>query len=85
MIGDTWTAVVLDHVNRTLNYKLAAPSLVSISINVDLGNSHVANLCKGLRHCNKINSVVLSKLSCQPDGYANIAALLRSVLHLSGS
>lgn len=41
LVGDTWSATVISAVNRALNYRIAAPSLVSLNINVDLGSSQV--------------------------------------------
>lgn len=70
-------------VNGMLNYRYAASSLTSMKISVDLGTQQVAALSQGLRQSN-VKSLVLSKLSCAPEGYEHIASLLKSLHHLSG-
>lgn len=83
LVGDTWATKVITAVNNMLNYRYAASSLTSIKISVDSGTQQVVSLCKGLRHSN-VKSLVLSKLSCEPGGYTNLANLLKSLQHLSG-
>jgi hypothetical protein len=83
LIGDTWATKVITAVNNTLNYRYVAFSLTSIKISVDVGTQQVVALSQGLRQSN-VKSLVLSKLSCGPEGYVSIASLLKSLQHLSG-
>lgn len=83
LTGD-WAAQVITAVNSMLNYRYAASSLSSMKINVDLGTQQVMALSQGLRQSN-VKSLVLSKLSCGPEGYLPIASLLKSLQHLSVS
>lgn len=81
--GDSWAVQVVTAINSMLNYRYAASSLTSMKINVDLGTQQVVALSQGLRQSN-VKSLVLSKLSCGPEGYEPIASLLKSLQHLSG-
>ena len=84
LYGDTWTTQVIAAVNSMLNYRYAASSLTSMKINVDLGTQQVISLSQGLRQSN-VKSLILSKLSCGPEGYQHIASLFKSLHHLSGN
>ncbi len=84
LVGDTWATKVITAVNNMLNYRYAASSLNSIKISVDLGTQEVVALSQGLHQLN-VKSLVLPKLSCEPDGYVTIASLLKSLHHLSGT
>ena len=84
LVGDTWSSKVITAVNNMLNYRYAASSLSSIKISVDLGTKQVVSLCQGLQQLN-VKSLVLPKLSCEPEGYQSIASLLKSIHHLSGN
>jgi hypothetical protein len=83
LVGDTWATKVITAVNNMLNYRYVAFSLTSIKISVDVGTQQVVALSQGLRQSN-VKSLVLSKLSCEPEGYISIASLLKSLSHLSG-
>ena len=82
VIGDTWSSTVISAVNGALRH--TAPSLVTVNINVDLDGNHITPLCQGLRQLSNIKLVVLSKLSCGPDGFVPIASLLKNIQHLTG-
>lgn len=84
LVGDTWAPKVVTAVNNMLNYRYVAFSLTSIKISVDVGTQQVVSLSQGLRQSN-VKSLVLSKLSCEPEGYASIALLFKSLQHLSVS
>ena len=83
-LSGEWAAQVITAVNSMLNYRYAASSLSSMKINVDLGTQQVVALSQGLRQSN-VKSLVLSKLSCGPEGYVPIASLVKSLHHLSVS
>lgn len=82
LIGDTWSEKVMSAVINMLNYRYAASSLTTIKISTDIGTEQVVALSKGLQRSN-VKSLILSKLSCQPEGYKQIAQLLKSLQHLS--
>lgn len=81
LVGDTWSAKVVGAINNMLNH---SRQLTSLKINVDMGTEQVVALCQGLRHSN-VKSLVLPKLSCDPQGFAALSTLVKSLDHLSGS
>lgn len=83
LVGDTWATKVTTAVNNLLTYRDIASSLSSIKISVSVGTKDVVALSQGLRQ-SSVKSLALTKLSCEPEGYAAIASLVKSLEHLSG-